>query len=142
MGTIDWIVFCLFIGYVVWDGVRRRSSADNLEGYYAGSRRIPWWAAGLSIMATQASAITVIGTTGQGHEGGMGFVQSYFGLPFAMVLLCMFLVPYYRSRNVLTPYQLLEALAPQQAVSVHAPEPECPGEIGGDLVRFDLQSTR
>ena len=108
MGTIDWIVFCLFIGYVVWDGVRRRSSADNLEGYYAGSRRIPWWAAGLSIMATQASAITVIGTTGQGHEGGMGFVQSYFGLPFAMVLLCMFLVPYYRSRNVLTPYQLLE----------------------------------
>ncbi len=108
MGTIDWIVFCAFIGYVVWDGVRRRSSANNLEGYYAGSRRIPWWAAGLSIMATQASAITVIGTTGQGHEGGMGFVQSYFGLPFAMVLLCMFLVPYYRSRNVLTPYQLLE----------------------------------
>lgn len=108
MGTIDWIVFCAFIGYVVWDGVRRRSSANNLEGYYAGGRRIPWWAAGLSIMATQASAITVIGTTGQGHEGGMGFVQSYFGLPFAMVLLCMFLVPYYRSRNVLTPYQLLE----------------------------------
>ena len=59
-------------------------------------------------MATQASAITVIGTTGQGHEGGMEFVQSYFGLPFAMVLLCIFLVPLYRSRNVLTPYELLE----------------------------------
>jgi len=108
MGAIDWCVFFAFIGYVVWDGMRRRSTANDLEGYYAGGRKIPWWAAGLSIMATQASAITVIGTTGQGHEGGMGFVQSYFGLPFAMVLLCIFLVPYYRSRNVLTPYELLE----------------------------------
>lgn len=108
MESIDWIVFFAFIGYVVWDGVRRRNSANDLEGYYAGSRQIPWWAAGLSIMATQASAITVIGTTGQGHEDGMEFVQSYFGLPFAMVLLCIFLVPYFRSRNVLTPYELLE----------------------------------
>lgn len=108
MGTIDWIVFFAFLTYVVWDGVRRRSGASDLEGYYAAGRKIPWWAAGLSIMATQASAITVIGTTGQGHEGGMEFVQSYFGLPFAMVLLCIFLVPYYRSRNVLTPYELLE----------------------------------
>jgi len=108
MGILDWIVFFAFIGYVVWDGVRRRSGAADLEGYYAGGRKIPWWAAGLSIMATQASAITVIGTTGQGHEHGMRFVQSYFGLPFAMVLLCIFLVPLYRSRNVLTPYELLE----------------------------------
>ena len=108
MGVLDWIVFFAFIGYVVWDGMRRRSGANDLEGYYAGGRTIPWWAAGLSIMATQASAITVIGTTGQGHEHGMQFVQSYFGLPFAMVLLCIFLVPFYRSRNVLTPYELLE----------------------------------
>lgn len=108
MGILDWLIFFAFIGYVVWDGVRRRSGATDLEGYYAGGRKIPWWAAGLSIMATQASAITVIGTTGQGHERGMGLVQSYFGLPFAMVLLCIFLVPYFRSRNVLTPYQLLE----------------------------------
>ncbi|MFT4841380.1 MAG: SSS family solute:Na+ symporter [Planctomycetota bacterium] len=108
MGILDWLIFFAFIGYVVWDGVRRRSGATDLEGYYAGSRKIPWWAAGLSIMATQASAITVIGTTGQGHERGMGLVQSYFGLPFAMVLLCIFLVPYFRSRKVLTPYQLLE----------------------------------
>ena len=74
MGILDWIVFFAFIGYVVWDGVRRRSGATDLEGYYAGGRKIPWWAAGLSIMATQASAITVIGTTGQGHERGMGLV--------------------------------------------------------------------
>ena len=108
MGWIDWTVFFAFLAYVVWDGIRHRSKSGDLEGYYAGGRKIPWWAAGLSIMATQASAITVIGTTGQGHDGGMEFVQSYFGLPFAMVLLCIFLVPYFRSRNVLTPYQLLE----------------------------------
>ena len=108
MGWIDWAVFFAFLAYVVWDGIRHRSKSGDLEGYYAGGRKIPWWAAGLSIMATQASAITVIGTTGQGHDGGMEFVQSYFGLPFAMVLLCIFLVPYFRSRNVLTPYQLLE----------------------------------
>jgi SSS family transporter len=108
VGSLDWVVFFAFLGYVVWDGARRRSKAGDLEGYYAGGRKIPWWAAGLSIMATQASAITVIGTTGQGHDGGMEFVQSYFGLPFAMVLLCIFLVPYFRSRNVLTPYELLE----------------------------------
>ena len=71
MSTLDWVVFLLFIAYVVWDGMRRAATAKDLEGYYAGGRKIPWWAAGLSIMATQASAITVIGTTGQGHEGGL-----------------------------------------------------------------------
>ncbi len=109
MRTVDWIVFFAFLVYVVWDGMRRRDAAQSLEGYYAGGRRIPWWAAGLSIMATQASAITILGTTGQGHEFGMDFVQTYFGLPFAMVLLCIFLVPFFRSRAVLTPYELLEA---------------------------------
>lgn len=108
MRPVDWIVFALFLGYVVWDGMRRRASATSLEGYFAGGRRIPWWAAGLSIMATQASAITILGTTGQGHEFGMDFVQVYFGLPFAMVLLCIFLVPLYRSRTILTPYEYLE----------------------------------
>jgi len=108
MRTIDWAVFLLFIAYVVWDGMRRASGARDLEGYYAGGRKIPWWAAGLSIMATQASAITVIGTTGQGYDGGLGFVQIYFGLPFAMILLCIFLVPLFRSRSILTPYEYLE----------------------------------
>ncbi len=108
MRPIDWLVFVAFLAYVVWDGVRRRSAGTSLEGYYAGGRAIPWWAAGLSIMATQASAITVIGTTGEGHEHGLDFVQAYFGLPFALVLLCIFLVPYFRRRNVLTPYELLE----------------------------------
>lgn len=111
MTWIDWLVFVGFLAYCVWDGMRRSHAATSLEGYYAGGRSIPWWAAGLSIMATQASAITIIGTTGQGHEHGMHFVQSYFGLPFAMVLLCVFLVPLYRSRAILTPYEHLESLS-------------------------------
>lgn len=108
MRIVDWIVFFGFLAYVVWDGMRRREQSKSLEGYFAGGRQIPWWAAGLSIMATQASAITVIGTTGQGHEKGMDFVQTYFGLPFAMVLLCIFIIPLYRSRAILTPYEYLE----------------------------------
>lgn len=108
MRLVDWIVFVAFLAWCVWDGVKRRGGAQNLEGYFAGGRKIPWWAAGLSIMATQASAITIIGTTGQGHEQGLDFVQSYFGLPFAMILLCIFLVPLYRSRAILTPYEYLE----------------------------------
>lgn len=108
MRWIDWLVFVGFLVYCVWDGMRRADTAKSLEGYFAGNRAIPWWAAGLSIMATQASAITIIGTTGQGHEHGMHFVQSYFGLPFAMVLLCIFLVPLFRSRAILTPYEYLE----------------------------------
>ncbi len=108
MRTIDWVVFVLFLAWVVWDGMRRARDVKDLDGYYAAGRSIPWWAAGLSIMATQASAVTVIGTTGQGHEKGMDFVQVYFGLPIALVLLCIFLVPLYRSRAILTPYEYLE----------------------------------
>ena len=108
MSWIDWTVFFGFLAYVVWDGVRRGIGAKNLEAYFAGSRAIPWWAAGLSVMATQASAITIIGTTGQGHDFGMEFVQTYFGLPLAMILLCIFMVPLLRKNPILTAYEYLE----------------------------------
>ncbi|MHC4919614.1 MAG: sodium:solute symporter family protein [Planctomycetota bacterium] len=108
MSTIDWVVFLGFLAYVVWDGVRRARGTKDLESYFAGGRSVAWWAAGLSIMATQASAITVIGTTGQGCEHGMEFVQTYFGLAFAMVLLSIFFVPLYRRQPILTAYQYLE----------------------------------
>jgi len=108
MTPLAWTVFVGFLAYVVFDGLRRSRGTRTLEGYFAGRRSIPWWAAGLSVMATQASAITVIGTTGQGHDGGLEFVQAYFGLPFAMVLLCIFLVPVYRKSPVLTAYEFLE----------------------------------
>ena len=108
MSAVDWVVFLGFLTYVVWDGLRRSRGTKDLEGYFAGRRSIPWWAAGLSVMATQASAITVIGTTGQGHDDGMQFVQTYFGLPFAMILLCIFLIPLYRRNPILTAYEYLE----------------------------------
>ncbi len=108
MSFIDWVVFLGFLTYVVWDGLRRARGARDLESYFAGRRSIPWWAAGLSVMATQASAITVIGTTGQGHEHGMQFVQTYLALPFAMILLCIFLIPLYRSLPIFTAYEYLE----------------------------------
>lgn len=108
MSTIDWIVCIAFLAYMVWTGLRRGKDAQSLEGYYAGSRKIPWWAAGLSVMGTQISAITIIGLTSQAHESGMGFVQTYFGLPFAMIVLSIFMVPLYRSRALLTAYEYLE----------------------------------
>lgn len=108
MSPLAWTVFVAFLVYVIADGLRRSRGTRTLDGYFAGGRSIPWWAAGLSVMATQASAITVIGTTGQGHDGGMEFVQMYFGLPFAMVLLCIFLVPAYRKNPILTAYEFLE----------------------------------
>lgn len=108
MSWIDWIVLVAFLAWVVWDGVRRTRATKDIDGYFAAGRQIPWWAAGLSVMATQASAITIIGTTGQGHDGGMEFVQTYFGLPFAMVLLCIFFVPFFRRLPILTAYEWLE----------------------------------
>ncbi len=108
MRTIDWIVCLGVLAYSVWDCVRRTQNSRSLEGYFVGRRAIPWWAAGLSVMATQISAITVLGTTGQGHDGGLEFVQFYFGLPFAMVLLCAFLVPLLRQAPILTAYEYLE----------------------------------
>jgi len=108
MSLIDWVVFLGFISWVVWDGIRRSSKSRDMEGYFAGSRSIPWWAAGLSVMATQASAITVIGTSGQGFDGGMDFVQTYYGLPLAMVLLCLFMVPMLRRLPILSAYEFLE----------------------------------
>ena len=107
MRLIDWIVALAFLAYSIQDCVRR-AAGKNLEGYFAGSRAIPWWAAGLSVMATQISAITVFATTGQGHDIGLEFVQLYFGLPFAMVLLCTYFVPLYRRMPILTAYEFLE----------------------------------
>lgn len=108
MRPLDWLVCIGFLVYMVWTGLSRGRDAKDLEGYYAGSRRIPWWAAGLSVMGTQISAVTILGLTSQAHESGMGFVQTYFGLPFAMIVLSIFMVPMYRSRALLTAYEYLE----------------------------------
>ena len=108
MHPIDWGVLAVLLAWIVWDGVKRKRNTTGIEGYFLANRRIPWWAAGLSVMATQLSAITMIGTTGQGYVDGLRFVQFYFGLPLAMLILSVTLVPLFYNSGVYTAYEYLE----------------------------------
>jgi SSS family transporter len=105
---IDWTIVAAYLIYVVWDGLRRAEGTENVEGYFLANRSMPWWAVGLSVMATQMSAITLVGTTGQGAADGMRFVQFYFGLPVAMLILSVTLVPFFHKAKVYTAYEYLE----------------------------------
>lgn len=108
MHPLNWVIVIAYIGYVMWDGVRRARGTHEIEGYFLANRSLPWWAVGLSVMATQLSAVTMIGTTGQGATDGMRFVQFYFGLPLAMVILGVTLVPFLHKARVFTAYEYLE----------------------------------
>jgi Na+/proline symporter len=108
MPLVAWIVFLAVTGYTIWDGVRRSRGAKDLEGFFAAGRSIPWWAAGLSVMATQLSAITILSGVGLGYENGPEWVQVYFALPFAMIVLCIWFVPAIRQHPILTAYEFLE----------------------------------
>jgi SSS family transporter len=105
---IDWTIVGGYLAYVVWDGIRRSNRNKGIEGYFLAGRSMPWWAVGLSVMATQMSAITLVGTTGQGADDGMRFVQFYFGLPIAMLILSVTLVPFFHRAKVYTAYEYLE----------------------------------
>ena len=107
MHPINWLIVVGWLGYVVWDGLRKSRSSD-IEGYFLANRSLPWWAVGLSVMATQLSAITMIGGTGQGATDGLRFIQFYFGLPIAMVILGVTLVPFLHGAKVFTAYEYLE----------------------------------
>ncbi len=108
MHLIDWLVVAAYLVWIVWDGLRRTHSTGELEGYFLANRSLPWWAVGLSVMATQLSAITLVGATGQGYADGMRFVQFYFGLPIAMIILSLTLVPFFHRARVYTAYEFLE----------------------------------
>jgi Na+/proline symporter len=108
MHIIDWIVVAAYLVWIVYDGLKRTRDADKLDGYFLANRSLPWWAVGLSVMATQLSAITLVGTTGLGYADGMRFVQFYFGLPVAMVILSVTLVPFFYRARVFTAYEYLE----------------------------------
>jgi SSS family transporter len=108
MRWLDWLVVAAYLVWIVWDGLKRSKRTDELEGYFLANRSLPWWAVGLSVMATQLSAITLVGTTGQGAADGMRFVQFYFGLPIAMVILSVTLVPFFYRARVYTAYEYLE----------------------------------
>lgn len=108
MNPINWVIVVGWITYIVVDGVRRARGTHAIEGYFLANRNLPWWAVGLSVMATQLSAVTMIGTTGQGATDGMRFVQFYFGLPLAMVILGVTIVPFLHGARVFTAYEFLE----------------------------------
>ena len=108
MHPIDWAILIGVFVWIIHDGLKRTKDSHELEGYFLAKRSIPWWAAGLSVMATQLSAITMIGTTGQGYNDGMRFIQFYFGLPAAMIVLSVTLVPFFYKSGVYTAYEYLE----------------------------------
>jgi SSS family solute:Na+ symporter len=106
--SVDWVLFALYFVGVLSFALYQSRKNQGVEGYFLGNRRMPWWAIGLSVMATQASAITFIGTTGQAFDDGMEFVQFYLALPFAMVVLCIVFIPFFYRARVFTAYEYLE----------------------------------
>lgn len=108
MEILDWIVLASTLIFIVLYGVYKTQGTQNVEEYVRGGNSSKWWTVGLSVMATQASAITFLSTTGQGFYSGMGFVQFYFGLPIAMVIICLVFIPIYHKLKVYTAYEYLE----------------------------------
>jgi len=108
MHPLDWVIVAGYIAWLVSDGIRRTRLERSTTSYFLANRSLPWWAVGLSVMATQLSAITLVGTTGQGYNDGLRFIQFYYGLPVAMVLVGAFAVPLLRRARVYTAYEFLE----------------------------------
>ncbi|RMG28333.1 MAG: sodium:solute symporter [Bacteroidetes bacterium] len=108
MSTIDWIILVGTTAFIVIYGIWKSRGATNIRGYLLANQSQKWWTIGLSIMATQASAITFLSTPGQAFDDGMRFVQFYFGVPIAMVLISLVAIPIFRRLNVYTAYEYLE----------------------------------
>ncbi|MEO9804842.1 MAG: sodium:solute symporter [Reichenbachiella sp.] len=108
MSTIDLLVLFGTLGLIVGYGVYKTLGTDNIDGYLRGGSSMKWGTIGLSVMATQASAITFISTPGQGYESGMAFVQNYFGLPIALIIVAVVFIPIYYKLKVYTAYEYLE----------------------------------
>ena len=108
MSLLDWVVLLISLAGIVGYGLYKGRGSDSVQSYLLADKSMPWWAMGLSIMATQASAITFIGTMGQGYSDGMRFVQFYFGLPLAMILIAAFVVPMFHRSGVVTAYEFIE----------------------------------
>jgi SSS family solute:Na+ symporter len=108
MELIDWAVMSLTLIFIIVYGIWKNNSHKNIQDYIRGGNQASWFTVGLSVMATQASAITFLSTPGQAFNDGMGFVQFYFGLPFAMIIICLFFLPVYHRLKVFTAYEFLE----------------------------------
>jgi SSS family solute:Na+ symporter len=108
MQTIDWVVLIITLLFIVFYGAWRTKGSKNVQDYILGNNETPWYTVGISVMATQASAITFLSTPGQAFNDGMGFVQFYFGLPLAMIIICITFIPIYHRLKVYTVYEFLE----------------------------------
>src|SRR5438132_8815484 len=108
MSVVDWIILATTIASIVLYGMWRSRGTKNISGYLLADRKLPWYHVGLSVMATQASAITFLSAPAQGYTDGLRFVQFYFGLPLAMVVICISFIPMFKKLNVYTAYEFLE----------------------------------
>lgn len=108
MQLFDWIVLIVTLLFIVVYGAWKTKGSRNVQDYILGSNETPWHTVGLSVMATQASAITFLSTPGQAYHDGMGFLQFYFGLPIAMVVICVTFIPIYHKYKIFTAYEYLE----------------------------------
>lgn len=108
MQLFDWIVLIVTLLFIVGYGSWKTKGSKNVEDFILGNNETPWYTVGLSVMATQASAITFLSTPGQAYHDGMGFVQFYFGLPIAMIVICVTFIPLYHKNKVFTAYEFLE----------------------------------
>jgi len=109
MATIDWIILLGTLIFIVAYGSWKTRGSKNVDDFIKGGNEAKWWTIGLSVMATQASAITFLSTPGQAFHSGMGFVQFYFGLPLAMIIICLVFIPIYHKLKVYTAYEYLES---------------------------------
>ena len=108
MSTIDWVVLLLTLLTVILYGMYKSRGQKNIDSYFLGNNSLPWYLVLFSIMGTQASAITFLSAPGQAYTDGMRFVQYYFGLPLAMIFICMFFLPMYHKLKIYTAYEFLE----------------------------------
>ena len=108
MLNIDWYLLIGTLLFIAFYGVWKNKKHSSIKSYIKGDNKARWWTVGFSVMATQASAITFLSTPGQAYSEGMGFVQFYFGIPFAMIIICLFFLPVYQKLNVYTAYEFLE----------------------------------
>ena len=108
MQTLDWAILISTLIFIVFYGIWKNKNPKNINEYLKAGNQSRWWTVGLSVMATQASAITFLSTPGQAFNDGMGFIQFYFGLPFAMVIICLFFIPIYHRLKIYTAYEFLE----------------------------------
>ncbi len=108
MGTLDWMILGGTLLFIVGYGVWRTRGNKDVDDYILARNTSRWWTIGLSVMATQASAITFLSTPGQAYHDGMGFVQFYFGLPLAMIVICLVFIPIFHKLKVYTAYEFLE----------------------------------